>query len=137
MVKRPNFLQILTTKANSAIESVLAVTLLAYGFYINLPWYESFPTTAIGIVFETDLVRFFISLLYVIPPILILYGHAKGNSGARSWGIFGMFLAYFFFSILRVAAFGWVPIGGWLFTLALALVAAVIFINFKLILPRD
>lgn len=128
--------RLITFRPLSVIETILAVVLVIFGIYLDSPFYESFPTTSIGAVFEADLARLLISLVYLVPPALLLIGHRKSSDKFRSVGLFGIFLAYFFITILRLATFGWQPLS-WLFTLALAIIAAIVFINFKLKLPSD
>jgi hypothetical protein len=123
-------------RVSSIIDATLALTLLAFGIYIDSPYYESSPTTIIGAAFESDLARLIISLLYIVPPILVFVGYQTNRIRVRSVGLFSVFLAYLFNTILRVATFGIQPVN-WIFTLALCVIAAAMFINFKLKLEVD
>lgn len=132
MVRLRNLIKkLIPTRVSSIIETTLALTLLSFGVYIDSPFYDSSPTTIIGAVFEADLARLFISLIYIIPPILLFLGFKSNNDRLHSVGLFGVFLAYLFNTILRIATFGVEPVT-WMFTLALCVISAAMFIDFKI-----
>lgn len=107
------------------IELILAVALGLFALYIGGPWYYSAPTTTIGSAIEDDIVRLFTALLYGVPAVLTIGG--VRNQSVRTWGVFGLFMGYLFSAILRLLTFGFVPVFWW-FLLALALIAAVLYI---------
>lgn len=107
------------------IEIILAITLGLFSLYLGGPWYEGGPTTAIGTTIESEVVRFFTAAFYFIPAATTLLG--LRHDRVRGWGVFGLFLAYLFSTILRVLTFGITPLF-WLFLFALALIAAVLYI---------
>lgn len=124
------------TRVATVVESTLAITLFIFGVYIDSPFYDSSPTTLIGAVFEGDLARLLISLLYLIPPILMLIGYKTNTHQLHSIGLFTVFLAYLFNTILRIATFGIEPVS-WIFTLALCVISAAMFIDLKLKIQVD
>jgi ABC-type transport system involved in cytochrome c biogenesis permease subunit len=67
-----------------------------------------------------------IGSLYALPAILTLFGIKR--SRIRQLGTFGMFIAFMFSSLLRLLTFGWFPLL-WLYPLALALIAGVVYLQ--------
>ena len=112
-------------KPELIIEIILAITLGLFALYIGGPWYIGGPTTAIGSTIESEVVRFCTAAFYFIPSAITLLGLRKPRW--RVWGVFGLFLGYLFSTILRVLTFGFTPVF-WLFLLALASIAAVLYI---------
>src|SRR5690242_20260976 len=79
---------------------ILALALFIFGIYSFGPWYVAAPTSALGQVFEADLVRSIVSIFYIIPSAGVLIG-AKKKSWRR-WSTFGTSLAYLFLALLRL-----------------------------------
>lgn len=107
------------------IEIILAVILIIFAVYLGGPWYLAGPTTVIGNTIEAGAVRAFTAVVYIVPGAITLFGLKSDK--ARAYGTFGLFLAYLFTTILRLLTFGPAPLL-WLFTLGLALVAAVVYV---------
>ena len=107
------------------IEIILAIALGLFALYIGGPWYAGGPTSAIGATIEHDSVRLITAVFYGIPALTTLFGVKRHK--VRMWGVFGLFLGYLFSVILRLLTFGLAP-AFWLFMLALALIAAVLYI---------
>lgn len=107
------------------IEIILAVVLIIFAIYLGSPWYVAGPTTVIGNSIEADAVRVMTAVIYLVPGITTLAFFK--NDRVRMYGIFGLFLAYLFTTILRILSIGFTPLM-WIFTLALALIAATVYI---------
>lgn len=113
-------------RSEIVIEIILAAVLVIFAIYLGGPWYFAGPTTVIGQSIEADAVRALTAVLYIIPGVLTL-ATINRSRRVRMYGVFGLFLAYMFTTILRVLTVGFTPLM-WIFTLALALVAGVCYI---------
>lgn len=112
-------------KPELIIEVILASVLLIFALYVGGPWYVGGPTTAIGTAIEREVVRFFTAVVYAVPALVTFFGIKSPKM--RGWGVFGMFLAYLFSTILRLLTFGPFPMI-WLFIFGLCLISAVLYI---------
>lgn len=110
-----------------AILFVVGAVLLVVGLYTVGPWYVGGPTTSIGAILESDVIRAIPSVFYIISGVTALVGVGFGKKMWRYNGSFLCTLSYAFLLGLRLFTFGFVPII-WVFILALGLVSAIIFL---------
>lgn len=116
--------------ALSLIGPCLALSLLAFGIFIDTPLYQGGPTTPMGLALEQDIVRYLTSLFYIVPAIVFFTGGLTQKQNIESLGLFGMFLGFLFNTILRVVVFG-LGHGVWIFTLALCVISALVYFESK------
>lgn len=109
------------------IQIMLAVVLLVVGTYVIGPWYVGGPTTAMGVILESTMVRVSVATFYLFSGVITLTGIGTHRPRWRYWGTFCITLSYTFMALLRLFTFGLTPIM-WLLVLLLGLVAAVIFL---------
>lgn len=125
MGKTKTILTALASNPVYTIGVVASVALLLFGLYTIGPWYVTVPTGTIGQVFDTQIARIIVSLLYIIPSLGVIIGITKKSW--RRWATFGAFLAYLFLSVLRLTAIGFVPFI-WVFILADAIIMGVVYL---------
>ena len=104
---------------------VVSVALLLFGLYTLGPWYVTVPTGSIGQVFDTQLARSIVSILYIVPATGVIVG--AWRPAWRRWATFGAFLSYLFLTGLRLTTIGVVPFL-WVFILACALTMGVVYL---------
>jgi hypothetical protein len=110
-----------------ALLLIIGAVLLVVGCYTVGPWYIGGPTTSIGSVLESDIVRAVPSVFYIISGGMAVAGVYLKKKMWRYNASFLCTLSYAFLLGLRLFAFGFVPII-WVFILALGLISAIIFL---------
>jgi hypothetical protein len=110
-----------------AVLLILGVSLFAVGLYAVGPWYVGGPTTAMGAVLETDLIRAIPAAFYMLAGGAAVYGVVKKKARWRYRGAFLSSTAFFFLTLLRLLTFGFTPVI-WIFILALCLISAIIYL---------
>lgn len=130
MSNKSKFVDTIANAPQTIIEMILASALVLYGAYLFSPVYEASNTTALGILFDLPLLRILVGGFYLLSGIIGIVGAITKIRTTRSIGTYAMFASYFFTSMLRLLVIGPIPVL-WVFTLALALVCAVLNINLK------
>jgi hypothetical protein len=106
------------------VQVILSTVLIVTGLYIGGPWYVGGVTTAVGVVLDSDSVRFGLGIAYMFSGLTNVIGVAKNSGKWRYWGTLAVFLSYMFMMLLRLFTFGWTPIF-WVIIFGLALIAGV------------
>lgn len=122
--------KIIPKNASSLIGPCLALSLLAFGIFIDTPLYQGGPTTTMGVAFEQDVTRYLTSAFYILPAVIYFTGLVTKKNNVQSVGLFGMFLGFLFNTILRIVVFG-SGHGAWIFTLALCVISALSYFESK------
>lgn len=115
---------------STIIDTSLCVTLFSLGVYLNSPLYENTADGPVGLALESTISRAYLGALCVLPPLIVFYGYQAHKRRFRHIGVFFVFLSYLFNTIFKAVS-GGDPLG-WMFTLALCVISAAMFINLKL-----
>lgn len=129
-MKRLNdLLKLIGTRPTIAIKFVLAVIIVAYGFFVMSPFYDlGVSSSALAQFFSTTTFRVFSGLFWMLPGIISLieiFTHKSNIAVTTKVGAFGMFMAFLYYVMLRFVTATFVP-WTWLFPLACSLISAIL-----------
>jgi hypothetical protein len=119
------------TRPLASIAMVLAVVMLSIGLYSVSPFLVTTSNSIFGAALVNPPAVWAFGAGYMLVSILTIIGVGANNLRFYRLGLMGSFVALLFISVLRVISLGVFPML-WVFSLALAAVAAVCWLHSRL-----
>jgi hypothetical protein len=136
--KAKGLIEFIKTRPYLVIEGIASLSIFLFGVFLISPLYSSVAGATVGpgaYILGTNIGITLFLASCIIPPLFTLFGAVWRpftiiSWKIRSWAMLGVFYGYMFTSILWILVAGLVPVT-WVFTFALSLIAAVVYLRIK------
>ena len=135
--KTRGLIEFVKTRPYLVVEGICSLSIFWFGVFLISPLYSS-PAAAGSpgqFILGTKIGIFIFLASCILPPLLTFAGamwrpFLESSWMMRAWGMLGVFYGYFFITILWIIVAGIIPVT-WVFTFALSLIAAVVYLRIK------
>lgn len=135
--KAKGLIEFVKTRPYLVVEGICSLSIFLFGIFLISPLYHSIGSTEGpgALILGTSVGKFVFLASCILPPLFTLFGAIRkpfleSSWLVRAWGMLGVFYGYLFITLLWILVAGWVPVT-WVFTFALSLIAAVVYLRIK------